>query len=80
MVLIALGAVLIDDHVVHLVLHPAQAVLLCEGDQIVADLLRVPGAVGDLADLLKIVQRPLGLHTVQNAIFHAQFLLSKYII
>ena len=65
MVLIAGGAVLINDHVVMFVLHIAQTVLLGKPDTVVGNALCVPGTVGNGAELLKIMQRLGGLQAFQ---------------
>ena len=65
MVLIAGGAVLINDHVVVFVLHAAQAVLLGKPDAVVGNALGIPGTVGNGAELLKIMQRLGGLQAFQ---------------
>ena len=72
--LIAGGAVLVDDHVMDLVLHAAQAVLPGKAHQVVADLFGIPGAVGNLADFLKVIQCPFRLQARQNSFLHVLFL------
>ena len=71
--LIAGGGLLPDDYVVYIVLPPAQAQLLGKGDAQIADLLSVVTAVGDGAQLFKILKYLLGLQPGQYC--HHKFLL-----
>ena len=70
MMLIARAALLVDDDIVDFILHIAERVGLCKVREIIADLFCVAGAMGDLCDLLKIIQSPFRLKAFQYTVWH----------
>ena len=72
MVLIPRGARLEDHHIVPLVLPEAEASLLGKPDQVIADGLCIPGAVGNGTDFLKKTKHACRLQTGQGTLFHTK--------
>jgi hypothetical protein len=73
------SSLLKNDHIIQLILTVIKSLLLSEGDQIITDLLGMPGTVRNRTDLLKIGKYRRRLKTCQFDCFHnKQLLLSHH--
>ena len=57
--LISWCARLVDDHIVHLILHIFESMILCKFHKVITDLFRITGTMRDFADFLKIIKNSL---------------------